>query len=507
MIDIILGPPGTGKTTALIARVEDALARGVPPARVGYFSFTRRAAHEAIDRASSRFGLAADDMPFFSTLHSMCYRQLGIRKDEVLEGKKLREFAAYAKIQISTHWSYEQEGRSFGDMPGDRALFIENLARVRGVSLEEQYKQGGESVPLVEVQRVARLLAEYKHELSLVDFTDMLTGFVKSGVRLQLDELMIDESQDLSWMQWQVVQRLMEEFPKTAIAGDDDQAIYRWAGADVDHFIDMTGAESVLGQSYRVPRRIQKVAMRIIEPVLHRRSKLWSARADDGEVIMSGTFSRDMIDGFSGTTLVLARNSYLLDRHVEPELRSAGVLFERRGALSIRRSMLDAVRSWEHLRRGGEVSVAAAREVYSFMQQGDVARGHKTLPRMEDDQMVDMAYLKEHGGLQRDDEWYSALTKLGEDDVAYLRAVLRHGGKLSEKPRVTLSTIHGAKGGEADQVILLAEMAPRTWDEMRDNEDDERRVWFVAVTRARQRLIIVVNNPLRSCPWLIGGVR
>ena len=48
---IVLGPPGTGKTTKLLSLVESYLESGVPPDRIGYFAFTRRAAQEAIDRA------------------------------------------------------------------------------------------------------------------------------------------------------------------------------------------------------------------------------------------------------------------------------------------------------------------------------------------------------------------------------------------------------------------------------------------------------------------------
>ena len=74
----IFGPPGTGKTTTLLNMVDKALADGVPSHQIAFLAFTRKAAHEARDRAAERFNLVAkDDLPYFRTLHSLAYRMVG----------------------------------------------------------------------------------------------------------------------------------------------------------------------------------------------------------------------------------------------------------------------------------------------------------------------------------------------------------------------------------------------------------------------------------------------
>ena len=102
--------------------------------------------------------------------------------------------------------------------------------------------------------------------------------------------------------------------------------------------------------------------------------------------------------------------------------------------------------------------------------------------------------------------WHKALNGLPETDRVYLTAMLRRKEKLSSEPRIKVSTIHGAKGGEADNVLLLTDISP-TSDNSRllgDKEsqllsDDLHRLFYVAVTRTKQNLFLVdPEDHLRS---------
>ena len=69
--------------------------------------------------------------------------------------------------------------------------------------------------------------------------------------------------------------------------------------------------------------------------------------------------------------------------------------------------------------------------------------------------------------------------------------MLRKGEKITKKPRITLSTIHSAKGGEADNVILFTDIPHRTWKAYEKEPDDDTRVFYVGLTRAKQKLHII----------------
>jgi DNA helicase-2/ATP-dependent DNA helicase PcrA len=513
--DIMLGPPGTGKTTTLLDILDKELAGGTKPNMIGYISFTRRAAEEARTRAMARFGLDKKDLPYFQTIHALCYFQLGLRSADVLQGPKLNEFADWAGIKV-TGRAWSDDGILANFEPGDRILFMENLARIRGLPLQQVFNEDDDDLQWAEVERVARALGEYKAANGLSDFTDMLTNFVKAGIQVPLDVLLVDEAQDLSHLQWRVVFQLAQGVRRVVIAGDDDQAIYRWAGADVETFISLDGRASVLGQSWRCPREIQDVSAEIIAGVTHRREKKWSARKGRGAVERIGEFDdADVSDKWrdgspTSPVLVLARNNYILREQVEPLLRDQGVVYELNGQSSIPMDALQAAETWTILQKNKKVTVEEARQMYGMINprnqknEFQIRHGYKGLKMFGEDAKIGMRDLISAGGLLLDPKlaWHDALDRLPKEDLAYMLSARQRGEKMRDKPRVRLSTIHSAKGAEADHVVLMTEMAYRTAKEAYQNPDDERRVWYVGVTRARQKLTIVAASTENECQWL-----
>ena len=86
----IYGPPGTGKTTKLLEIMENAIAEGTNPERIAFLSFTKKAAQEAIDRACLKFNLDQKYFPHFRTLHSLAFRWVGMKAEDVIRSADMR---------------------------------------------------------------------------------------------------------------------------------------------------------------------------------------------------------------------------------------------------------------------------------------------------------------------------------------------------------------------------------------------------------------------------------
>lgn len=485
----IFGPPGSGKTTYLLGVVEQELANGTSPLQVGYFAFTRKASNEAKERAVNNFPHLNSDMdfPWFRTLHSLAYRCLGVTQKDMMKPANYREFAKEAGIEIGIE---EQDDDEMPVKANNPILNQIGIARTRGEDLRYHYNKSSMDIEWYHFEYVERAYRHYKTSHDLIDFTDLLERVVENANRLpELDVVIIDEAQDLSPLQWKLVKALIERSNRAYIAGDDDQAVYTWAGADVDSFLSMQGEVVVLEQSYRVPAKIHNLANRVIQRVKHRQPKAWKPRDFGGEIHTYNGI--EYVDIAHGEWLVLAAANYMLnDTH--QWLKSEGILFERHGQRSIPEKIVSCVLAWETLRKGNPVHASAVRLVYKYLDSSFVARGHKSLPTLDDERSYTLTDLQQHHGLLTDLIWHKALTKIDEGRRDYIIALLRRGTKITGNASVKLSTIHGAKGGEADNVLLFMDLSSRFAEEYYKSPDDINRLAYVGITRARKALHIVL---------------
>ncbi len=490
---LILGAPGCGKTTRLLGIMEEELARGVSPARIAYVSFTRQAVNEAVTRAEQRFGVTHKDLPYFRTLHSVCFREQGLSRNDVIGKAHYSELGSRLGYTFNSNKLNPDDGMPNASDEGDRLLFTVNLARGRRVSLEEQWHDLNDyDMDLFALRRVAAELQEYKRETGVLDFQDMLDETVRTGVRLPVEVAIIDEAQDLTATQWAVCQTLFRDAHRVYVGGDDDQCIHKWGGADVDMFLALAGEREVLQKSYRLPQSVYDIALRTVGRISHRFAKTWHPRDEAGAVHVLPHVEAVDWDAHPGTWMVLARNGYFLSE-VELLLRNAGKLYYRRdGERSVSEDHYIAIQTWERLRRGETAPAAHVRIMYDYMRPGgSLQRGAKGNAAFDDAHHYTMQELRDRYGVQTKEMWHDALDGIALDTREYYRLVLRSGEKLNTEPRIRVGTIHSVKGGEADNVVLMTDISWRTFQNYQKMPDDEHRVFYVGITRARHNLYLI----------------
>ncbi len=504
-IKIVFGPPGTGKTTHLLGVVEAALQRGIPPDRIGYFAFTKKAAREAVTRAMEKFDLDRKSFKYFRTLHSMAFLMLGLKNSDVMDDDDYRAVSDYVQIKlINPNKSVDDLGVS---TPQDPYLKIIDQAKIKNVSLSNEFVSSGEHIQggFEKLQQIASGLKQYKTKHSKFDFTDMIVEFNKQKSCPRFEIVIIDEAQDLSFIQWQMAEILIRNSKEAYIAGDDDQAIFDWAGADTKRLGLIGGQREILTQSYRVPRAVHQVAGALINRVQDRVQKNWNPKEEEGIVRRHRVRFNNQIDLTNGSWLVLARTNYILDQ-IADDLRYQGLFYEYKNRSSISDRMIRAIQGWNNLKEGNEIDVSTVQDIYYYMGgNGNIEHGHKEAIKTASDEVkYNYESLVVNHGLNADinSDWNIALDRIPESMQRYINAALRRSSFNSSK-NIKLSTIHASKGGEADNVMVLTDLPRKADLSLSQKRDDERRVFYVATTRAKKSLHIIESQSNREFKELL----
>jgi DNA helicase-2/ATP-dependent DNA helicase PcrA len=292
---LVLAGAGSGKTRVVTLRIAELIRRGTPPDRILAVTFTNKAATEMADRVNGILDRRLVAKPLVCTFHSYCVRILR---------RHIRTLGYPANFIIYARGDQESLARSVLRQihvpttqlrPSDLLYYV-NHWKSRSVSVSQ-----AASLAQTDKEHVAAVAyRRYQRDLKnkgAVDFDDLLlftdklfTDFpqIRQEAASCFDHVLVDEYQDTNATQYRIVTALARDHRNLCVVGDDDQSIYRWRGAEVEHLLhfsqDWPGAQTVmLEENYRSTGAILELANRLILHNKNRYQKVLRAARPAGD--------------------------------------------------------------------------------------------------------------------------------------------------------------------------------------------------------------------------------
>jgi superfamily I DNA/RNA helicase len=491
---IFVASAGTGKTTTLMDLLSDCLETALPKA-IAFTTFTKAGAQEATERALLKNpSCKLRDLEGFSTLHALCYRR--IPKKAMLTSHDYFEFGQLIDIPMTGNVRHGNDGFIYNSSLGNELLYLDSLMRNLLSNPEEVLRlQVRPRVNKDTLQEFHENYKAYRSKINKYDFTDQLETFADQEDEFNFKYVFVDEAQDLSPLQWKAVKRITKDAITVFVAGDDKQSIYKFAGGDPKSLINMEGDRTILDTSYRLPKPVLEYSEKIAEQISEKQEYNVTSAVDEGSV--QNIHSLSELDMSEGTWFLLCRNKIFMAYYEDALIKQKKLFVSSSGDSLFNQKQIDYILLWEQLRRGYKFKGSQIKELYrDFLPTGRVlARGAKKLmDSMPDEELFDKDQLVDDFGLKTTGKW-DAVFKL-PDVTKELLLKAEKDGKLENSCDIEINTIHGTKGREADNVVVLPDMTEITYKSMLNDPDNEHRVFYVATTRARKNLY--VHTPITN---------
>lgn len=545
MKHVSFGPPGTGKTTFGQKLVQEYVDRGTRIDDVAFVAFNK----EAANHAARKCGIRPEDRQelWFRTLHSACYKLMGDRQDkpDVMTSKHKKRFSKEIGLEISSndgpgeesaealYWDLyrsdapESEGDAYLKAYAMSRLACETKEELEEVRSQQHPKtlQSGALDPRA-YKRFIEVYESFKAREGVVDFIDMLTRVVegRSPRPKKFRLAIVDEAQDMSPLMNRVCDMLFWDNADDVFRiGDDDQAIYQFMMTRAEDFLAYRSGSKVitLRDTHRFGKDIVDLSAKIAERLEHRHPKdvipLENAKHD---IHVDFKFDPQAFEASIGSP---GERGLVLHRHVAG-CRAIGERFLQAGIPFWNERGINPLAA--DTQRKGYLAFQSLCELgaISYTQLLDLIEAVPSKKTLENETVI----LMHHGAktkirslmgqgigraftcdLMKEYFTDTFLTSIREKSfhwldikyAEYYQTLMERGYDLKEdRPRITITTIHGSKGREAELVALFSESFPRAL-----MSADEHRVPYVGVTRTKRDLWIVrepvVGDWTREYPY------
>lgn len=471
-VKVLLSQAGSGKTRRLIEEVSKELETRRPE-EIAFVTFTRKGAEEGLRRVCSKLMLEPEDLPYFRTLHSLTFHALNLKANQM--------FARIDQRKFNKEYGYNVnrcEVSTGKVSPTKDSMYLDFYDMERSGALTSKQMVEAD-IEIGYYRQLVRNYEEYKAQQCLVDFFDCLIKYVQEGDSLPVKIVMIDEAQDITALQWKVIEVAFAKAEKIIVAGDENQSIYSYSGARPDFLIDLAKRFPVehLSVSYRIPQSVYRLAKAITTFIGDKTDKPFDSRLENPEGMIIQLNELERLRNFIDTDLIeddrtktewyiLARNNCFLDapkRMLEDNL----IPYWTAEGFFMAGEIMKRLKDYEGFR----------------------LEGYKDAKRKED--------FQRKFGIEDFRQPFTETNLFTEDRKwVYASYIERYGlEKLEEmckwNPQILVSTIHHVKGGEARNVAVMLDATKKTKNNVYNDIDEELRILYVAVTRARENLFLI----------------
>nr|WP_288232764.1 UvrD-helicase domain-containing protein [uncultured Anaerostipes sp.] len=521
----VIAGPGTGKTKTLIDKIAYLVKeRGVSPAQITAVTFTNQAASEMRERLDNRLGkeVHTQDMTI-GTFHSICLHLLRQRGEEIVlaDSAELLEAAEETLTRLKS----DKKPKNF----------------LKQISSYKNNIKGQDSATTEE----ADCYQEVMDELGLTDFDDLLLKVLSQSDAApeqtsQFSYLLVDEMQDMNDIQFRLVLSWSRRGKELFVIGDPDQSIYGFRGSDARCFDrlkeEMPDLKTIyLKKNYRSTPEIIGSALSVISEnpgeerrlLAVRNSKSpvrvvtvqndWSEAIFIAKEINRLTGGMDMMDaqnyaakserprGF-GEIAVLYRTHHQA-RAIEKCLRQESIPCVITGQDSfLEEEQVKGTTSFFRYLLNEKDSKALSIALKAFPDCGELAEEFKLLMKTERPDRILNLWMEKNS--LTEDEFLLSLSKMTlfhDDMAAFLSNLLlgtegdlkRSGEREYTSDAVTLMTLHGSKGLEFPVVFIAGVKQgsiPLESPVHPADKEEERRLFFVGMTRAKEDLILMTRK-------------
>jgi DNA helicase-2/ATP-dependent DNA helicase PcrA len=573
----LFGGPGSGKTTALLDRVDELLEDDTISIRdILVVSYTRAAATEVRERLAERLDISPRSLQGnVCTMHAKAYELLDLSRGDVVDEDEKAAFCEEYGVEYEDEYGGAGRRTARSTTLGNKIIatsqwlqrtsrdvadwydvpFQWNVDDVRlPPEVDPNAQEGNKYTPTwpsdderLDVPETIRAWRAYKGEHDLIGFADMLERVAQRSLLPNVNYLVIDEFQDITTLQYQVFEEWRPHMKRVLIAGDDDQVVYAWQGADPSLLLDADVDEDVvLPNSYRLPSQILNVVNKEIRHIDKRQEKSLKPRKEGG--VVEGIESPSILDlvrnvrstvqDTDETIMVLFRARYQMFQFMD-EFTDEGIPFK---LLTDQRMWTDRlteyVRAVEKVEASDQITVLEARRLADMLQESAFGSNERDelydhLENVEEAADIDdIAQLEIEAGVISDHAPFMPDSTAASDMVRKVTSYQRNaieayfeGSYAGMDPtRVRVGTIHSAKGREADHVFVATDLTEKVVEQMAASVEDptavegveeftkttnpvpvltdnERRVFYVGMSRARERLV-VMENLISGAPTL-----